>query len=87
MRRSITGRTHLARINELVDLVETGEVVPRLSRGRRQGAITGQLDTPGDIAEGNKPVSFTRHRLFSHASQAKSQRLERDASSSSRALR
>ena len=33
--------------------------------------ITGQLDTPGDIAEGNKPVSFTRHRLFSHASQAK----------------
>ena len=61
MRRSITGRTHLARIN---DLVETGEVVPRLSRGRRQGAITGQLDTPGDIAEGNKPVSFTRHRLI-----------------------
>ena len=55
MRRSITGRTHLARINELVDLVETGEVVPRLRRGRRQGAITGQLDRPGDIAERNKP--------------------------------
>ena len=67
MRRSITGRTHLARINELVDLVETGEVVPRLSRGRRQGATAGQIDTSDHVADGHEPASFTRHRLFSHA--------------------
>ena len=58
----------LARVDELVDLVEAGEVVSRPRRGRRQGATVGQLDTGDHVAEGNKPISFTRHRLFSHAS-------------------
>ena len=50
----------LDRLNELVDLVETGEVMPCLERGWAGGqAVTAwQLDRPGDIAEGNKPVSF-----------------------------
>ena len=40
-----------ARLDELIDLVETGEVVPRLGCGWRQGAAVGQLDRPGDIAD------------------------------------
>ena len=39
--------------------------MPCLERGWAGGqAVTAwQLDRPGDIAEGNKPVSFTLHRL------------------------
>ena len=50
-------------------------------RARSPGSST----VPAISPRGTNPVSFMRHRLFSHAFQAKSQRLERDASSSSRA--
>ena len=30
-----------------------------------QGAIAGEFDRLGNVAERNEPVSFTRHRLFS----------------------
>ena len=61
----------LARADELRHLVEAGEVVPRLWRGRRQSATVGQLDIGGHVAEENEPVSFTRHRLLSHVSSNK----------------
>ena len=48
-------------LNELVHLVEASEVVPRLERGGRQGAIAGQLNTGGHVADGNEPVSSTLH--------------------------
>ena len=40
------------RANKLIDLVETGEVVPRLWRGGRQGSTAGQFDHPGHVADG-----------------------------------
>ena len=53
-----------ARVNELVDLVETGEVVQRLGRGWRQGATVGQLDRPGDIVEGNESAALVTAMIF-----------------------
>ena len=53
-----------ARLNELVDLVETGEVVQRLGRGWRQGATVGQLDRPGDIVEGNESAALVAAMIF-----------------------
>ena len=53
-----------ARLNELVDLVETGEVVQRLGHGWRQGATVGQRDRPGDIAEGNESAALVAAMIF-----------------------
>ena len=47
---------------------ETGEVVQCLGRGWRHGATVWQFDTGDHVAGGHEPVSFTRQRLFSHAS-------------------
>ena len=77
----------LARVNELVDLVETGEVVQRLTSGwaGRPAATAWQLGRPGDVADGNESVSFYAASLILSCVLDKGQRLDRDLSSSSRA--
>ena len=57
----------LARTNQLVDLVETGEVVPRLGRGGRQGSTAGQFNDAGYGADGHEPTDWSNwftHRSF-----------------------
>ena len=58
-----------AGLDELIDLVQCGEVVSCLERGRPggQAVTTGPLDRPGDVAEGNKSVSFLLF-VFTHRS-------------------
>ena len=56
-----------AGLDELIDLLQCGEVVPRLGRGGRQGSTAGQFDRPGHVAEGNKSVSFLLV-VFAHRS-------------------
>ena len=57
----------LARANKLIDLVETGEVVPRLGRGGRQGSTAGQFDRPGYVAERHEPADWSN--WFTHRSE------------------
>ena len=55
--------------HKLRDLVELGEATSRRTPQRRGGSERDRLGSstrPGNVAERNEPVSFTRHRLFSH---------------------
>ena len=47
-----------------VSLASTSEVVQRLGRGWRQGATVGQIDRPGDIAEGNESAALVAAMIF-----------------------
>ena len=49
----------LARLDELINLAQRGEVVPRLGRGWRQGATIWQLDTGDHVADGNEPAAWS----------------------------
>ena len=55
-----------AGLDELIHLAQRGEVVPSLRR-HYPPAPREARQRAGQLAEGNDPVSFTRHRLFSHA--------------------
>ena len=55
-----------ARANKLIDLVETGEVVPRLGRGGHQGSTAGQFNAAGSGADGHEPTDWSN--WFTHRS-------------------
>ena len=56
----------LARVNELVDLVETGEVVQRLGRTIAERFHRDARQAKGNVADGNKLTAFLRFAFLVH---------------------